>query len=238
MSFTHYECETIHIALSAGTAFEVRNSLYHMRQTEETAWRSDRLRQYAAFKAAHGRYGPISIFGSDLCLRAFAVICGGENYIRSCYRDLARMADSSPSHIDIGTATVPRCFGKDPSHRTEALRSYMREIIDQLAEIDPVSGRKHMTVRNFLTFVIVRCVNFHGSQGVNFQTVFSMYINDVASMGDEILYSESTVRRAWKEILEREDVTLSEKALLNKCDTCIQLKTQMLNVSSDISKII
>ena len=69
-------------------------------------------------------------------------------------------------------------------------------------------------------------------QGVSFQTVFSMYITDIEGFGDELPYSESSVRRAWEEVKVSKGVALRENAPLGKCSTCISLRTKMLTVSS------
>ena len=132
-----------------------------MNQTEEAAWRLPFLRMYETARdnglTAESKC-VIQFHKSWVCLKGFAIIAGGPNYIRTCFRDLAKISDGLlPSHdIDLGDVpeaerqSLKRLLRID-SHETVALRSYLEEVVEQLGEHDPVSGRIVILVRHVFT---------------------------------------------------------------------------------------
>ena len=81
----------------------------------------------------------VPTLGTSLCLKGFAMACGGPTYIRSCYRTLETLT-WAPNVAD------EKINLRDETHRSVALMSYLRELIEQLCENDPVSGKKYLPV--------------------------------------------------------------------------------------------
>ena len=128
----------------------LRNNLHSMTQAEESEWRRPFLRQFCARKTSTGVTSKINFFGHEVCLRGFAIIAGGPFYIRSCYRDLSRLA-AIGSRFDSGVFPVSdqrsgALLLRHQSHQTVALRAYLRDVVEQLAENDPVSGKLIISV--------------------------------------------------------------------------------------------
>ena len=176
----------------------------------------------------------IAFHGISLCLKGFAIMAGGENYLRTCYRDLANMTDNDElGSISRGQSSEILRNLRPTSHRSMALRAYLKELVGQLAECCPVTGKKIITVSQSsdtlrISFEIIDLILI---QGVTFQTIFSMYLTDIDFFGDEIVYSEYSVRRAWEDVKESEEVSLRDNPPLGKCHVCISLRTKMLTVS-------
>lgn len=167
---------------------EIRQSLFLMTQEEERKWRHNQLIPFVSARLQDNRAVPI--LGGSFCLRGFATVCGGPSYVRSCYRTLEVLSWTPNVEVD-------RIVLKDQSHRSIALRSYLHELLEQLCENDPVSGKKFLT-------------------GLHFQTVYTLYLQDVNEMGDEEAMSSSTVRRAWNQVLQDANASVRETPILNK----------------------
>ena len=205
-----------------------------MTQTEESQWRHPYMKVFAAEKNETGKFGRIHFLSRRICLKGFAIVVGGPNYLRTCYRDLARMVDGSTVQTDMtrlpAIPTVRR-----QSHRSMALHSYLQEVIYQLAENDPVNGKKIITV-SFVSIELrdltLMCIA--PGQGVTFQTIYAMYLADVDSLGDELLLSETTVRKAWNEVMGSMNVSLRSNPMMSKCTVCLSLRTRLLKVSLSV----
>ena len=143
-----------HVIVISGSIASLRNSLYGMTPFQEAAWRQTFIRNFVVEKNATGKSSNILFFGARVCLKGFAILAGGPNYLRTCYRDIATMTTIGP-HADAGL-TEPRdniIFStrlRDKTHRSVALKAYLREVVEQLAENDPVTGKKVITVRSLL----------------------------------------------------------------------------------------
>jgi hypothetical protein len=133
----------------------LRNTLFSMTQAEESEWRMPFLRMFSAentpsVESHDNSPNRIPFFGHQVCLKGFANIAGGPNYIRSCYRDMSRIADVG---YMIDTGSLPRSdrgasnvLLRRESHQRMALEAYLRGVVEQLAENDPVSGKRIITV--------------------------------------------------------------------------------------------
>ena len=124
----------------------LRNNLFDMTQDEERDWRRPYLLQIASSK--YQQHSRITFRGLSMCLRGFAITAGGENYLRTCYRDLSSMT------VDDDLGVFPRSHKAEllrilqpQSHRAMALRNLLEELVDQLAESCPVTGKKIISVR-------------------------------------------------------------------------------------------
>ena len=88
---------------------------------------------------------------------------GGPNYLRTCYRDLARITDETAVQTDLTKLpAVP--VARRQSHRSMALRSYLEEVVSQLAETDPVSGKKIITVSFISTMHSASTIDMHRTE--------------------------------------------------------------------------
>ena len=113
-----------------------------MSQREESTWREPYLRTYAAEKSISRAFGQVALFGHRVCLQGFSIIAGGPNYIRTCYRDLEKLSVQE-GMLD----TIPDAVRSDRPKRSDSLKSYLMEVVRQLAENDPVSGKLVISVR-------------------------------------------------------------------------------------------
>jgi hypothetical protein len=134
----------------SGSHATLRQNLFEMTQDEESTWRRPYLLQVASNHEATDRR--ISFQGASLCLKGFAIIVGGQNYLRVCYRDLASLA------VDDDLGMIPRADKaqmlrslQSQSHRARVLRTYLEELVDQLAESCPVTGKKIISVSHYRT---------------------------------------------------------------------------------------
>ena len=128
-----------------------------MNQTEEANWRMQFIRMYATARdtglTAKSKC-VIRFHGSCVCLKGFAIIAGGDNYVRTCFRDLAKIGGGTSAGHEIDLGDMPSTERQEnkrllrfESHQSVALRSYLEEVVEQLAEHDPVSGKLVIMVR-------------------------------------------------------------------------------------------
>lgn len=83
------------IALPWETQAAIRNYLYGISQQDESAWRKQHLRQLLLKEDLGSRRARITFQGMSLYLKGFAIFVGGQNYLRTCYRDLASIAEAT-----------------------------------------------------------------------------------------------------------------------------------------------
>ena len=64
-----------------------------------------------------------------------------------------------------------------------------------------------------------------------------MYLADVESLGDELLLSETSVRKAWNEVMESMNVSIRSNPIMSKCAVCLKLRSpSIINSSAHAAK--
>ena len=132
-----------------------------MTQAQEAQWRQPFIRNYVAEKTSTGKCSSILFLGARVCLKGFAILVGGPHYLRTCYRDIETMTAIGPG-LDVGMVSSSDRNHlantlRDQTHRSVALREYLREVVEQLAENDPVTGTKIITVRSNIDMIVCTC---------------------------------------------------------------------------------
>jgi hypothetical protein len=139
---------SITFSMSSAAQAEIRNYLYGLSQREESDWRRQYL-QHLLVEKKRGNQTDVAIAfqGKQFCLKGFSIFVGGSNYLRTCYRDLAEMMEGK-NHDGLCKSDRQRLSSAlhPQSHRRLSLTSYLEELVTQLAEQCPVTGKLIITV--------------------------------------------------------------------------------------------
>ena len=205
------------------TQAALRNCLFSMSQAEEAEWRRPFLQQHMWGKK-------VTFKGRDFCLKGFAITAGGSNYLRTCYRDIAALRNQSSFGESSNIRELRKACNFD-SQRSIAIETYFDELVDQLAEVCPVTGTKILSVRlTSIMLDVMDIVYYVFPQNLSIPALFDMYLDDFESFCDEDPVSVTSFRRYWDKYSNARDVVFRENAPVGKCQLCISIKTRLLKV--------
>ena len=133
--------------LAAESHASLRNTLFKMTQSEEADWRRPFLKQHALSERSPRT---LNFNGKEMCLKGFAIVAGGSSYIRTCFRDLATLqnADDFGNIATTEKEQLRRSIVSE-THSSAALRSYLLELLNQIADVCPVTGKVNLTVSSY-----------------------------------------------------------------------------------------